>query len=143
AGVGGSWVAARVLGVQGVRRAAAPVSRPGWVTGPQALPWASGTPAARGANRPPRRHSEPPLAVRRPDRVRCASPPARGAGSGGTIAMPLRRALDLGGGCDRWRRGRSLVELRVPRHHWLWFVSRGVAPPAADRSCSTPFLDRP
>jgi hypothetical protein len=29
----------------------------------------------------PGRHSERPLALRRPDRIRCALPPARGAGS--------------------------------------------------------------
>src|SRR5262245_21548016 len=66
------------------------------------------------------------------------SPPARRAGSGGTIALPPRRALVHGAVRDQRLRGESLVELRVPRHHRLWLADGRVAARAVVHSCSAP-----
>ena len=71
-------------------------------------------------------------------RVRCASPPARGAGSGGTIAMPPRRALDHGAARDHRLRGESFVEPRVPRRYRLWLAHGPVAARAVAHSGSAP-----
>ena len=71
-------------------------------------------------------------------RVRGTSPPARGAGSGGTIAMPPRRALDHGAARDHRLRGESFVEPRVPRHYRLWLAHGRVAARAVVHSGSTP-----
>ena len=71
-------------------------------------------------------------------RVRGRSPPASGAGSGGTFAMPPRRALDHGAARDHRLRGESFVEPRVPRRYRLWLAHGRVAARAVVHSCSTP-----
>src|SRR5262249_20922085 len=59
-------------------------------------------------------------------------------GSGGTIAMPPRRALDHGAARDHRRRGESFVEPRVPRHYRLGLAHGRVAARGVVHSGSTP-----